>query len=347
MAQPSTHKLRKRVERQQRVRRDRHRRQQRRAYHEAFPAWTIEPGPAPQRLVSLVEAAVRSLRLDDTTVFTARDKQLLRVTKRCGFGRASLTAAPEVLSLLFKVGQALYARMHGPAFERLLLDCDVRVFPLGNTLQARCYSLLRHAGPGGTIYYSPRLPAVSIGGRSYTVGFTRHAVEQVYERLVPSWRTFEGHSDAFQFIYGSTSFEPCELAGSRPAVTFFADARPGCWAREYVRRVVGPEPADSRQAYAFRVGYFPVALHGRFAVAKTLLLPGYKSTPEHALLRGWSAGRDPDGRLRQSAFNLSAAYLMATGDFSALRFYHEHGVPQVVPVDRPLVDPAVAWELPR
>jgi hypothetical protein len=86
-----------------------------------------------------------------------------------------------------------------------------------------------------------------------------------------------------------------------------------------------------------------------FAVATTFLCPGHDGTPEHALLarsgdgggRGGAGGSACGGldALVRAARRTCTLYLQRTGDFSAVRWFHEHGIPQVVPTPRPLYRP--------
>lgn len=83
--------------------------------------------------------------------------------------------------------------------------------------------------------------------------------------------------------------------GSRerqPAISFFQDCfldryRAQVWKppSEYFMHVIGPHPDHLTKHWYYRVRYCPIHVRGDFAIATTLLSPGYKATPEFALLQ--------------------------------------------------------------
>ena len=83
-------------------------------------------------------------------------------------------------------------------------------------------------------------------------------------------------------------------------------------------------------------GYCPAVVEGDFIKAKTLLFPGYASTPEYgAILRApLSADRRDD--MISSSRNLDAQQICESGEFSLIKWFHEHGVQQVIQTKREL-----------
>jgi len=110
---------------------------------------------------------------------------------------------------------------------------------------------------------------------------------------------------------------------------------PGFFGHVYAQEVLGR--SDLSKEYYYLVGYCPVAFHDRFAVARTLLNPGMKGTPEYRIVRQMC--REPDGTPRaygvrekelwEKVGDLSAASLGKTLDFSLIKRFHDGGIPQV------------------
>jgi hypothetical protein len=94
--------------------------------------------------------------------------------------------------------------------------------------------------------------------------------------------------------------------------------------------------------YAYRVGYCPVEDAGEFFVAKTVLVPGYSGTPEYGLLLKTSLASGVKERMLQRCERHSYRMTIATKDFTLLRWFHTHGVPQVITYTTPLFDEETA-----
>jgi hypothetical protein len=90
--------------------------------------------------------------------------------------------------------------------------------------------------------------------------------------------------------------------------------------------------------FHYRVGYCPVSFHSDLALATTLLFPGMnrqKGTPEGRLIErsGLPTG-EIDCMKAHVESQLSMKALANSGDFSLVKWFHDHGVPQVVPIDK-------------
>jgi hypothetical protein len=98
----------------------------------------------------------------------------------------------------------------------------------------------------------------------------------------------------------------------------------------YVTEVLGDDaPADKR--YFYRLGYCPAVVSGNLLVAKTLLLPGMKGTPE----RDWymkHVAKTPSARRKfhEDVLRLTGSKPCTTGDFSLIKQFHDAGIPQVI-----------------
>jgi hypothetical protein len=104
---------------------------------------------------------------------------------------------------------------------------------------------------------------------------------------------------------------------------------------------------DPRLEYCYRLGYCPLGIEGEFASAMTLLLPGMSNTPEGELIRRSGLPRRERLRMRSQVNALNFRQLLTDRDFSLLRWFHEHGIPQVIARESTRTDRAPSWFLRR
>lgn len=290
----------------------------------------FRPGDAPDGFVKLMREGVAAVRLDDRGRFTREESREFVMLKRVGF--------PVWPATLIKYGELVFSSV---AEDRLLAYvpfCDV-MFTMGRRALVACFrALRRHKGEGGTLYFSRHEPTLELGGRRLVVGFSGHAAVRACDRAVPTWRTYGGLGDAYALLEQCLEFEPCELPGGQSGFTFYENCElsPLDCGRTISRAagmalgILGAD-LDPARAYSYRIGYCPAVVEGRFFKAKTLLFPGQRGTPEHELILRHE--RDPAERRRKlaEAEKLDAARLRQTLDFSLLRWFHDLGVPQVIP----------------
>lgn len=340
MNNASSHKAKKAKQRERRVHRERMETRARAAYRSTFPETVVNPGDAEPGYVAMVRDAVQRLRFDDDILFAPAMIEAAELIRQQGFGWLSegMTAAQQrnprenaLFLMLMSVGNVLYALMPQGDLEEWALTNSLQVLPYRNQFAVRCYGLQRVKHPGGTIYHSPFRPTAIIGGGPKIIGYTTHALHQLYDRIVPAWRTYLGQADAFAFARNLVHYEPAHLPDGQDAFVVWEKCHEHCWYGHMAEAILGPVQAATGR-WMFRVGYAPVILHQGFAAAKTLLPPGYRGTPEFELLQRAVIPREMRARLRQSASNLTTKYLQTTGDFSALKFFHEAGIAQVVPL---------------
>jgi len=77
------------------------------------------------------------------------------------------------------------------------------------------------------------------------------------------------------------------------------------------------------------LGYLPLHIQGKYARAKTFLLPGFTKTPEYGIgLR--KAGSAAHVHLMKAMTNEDARTFDLTGDtIAGIKWYHNNGVPQI------------------
>jgi len=311
---------------------ERGRRRQELARRAALPRFAFEPGDAPPEFVALVREALDGFRLDDGGVFSPA-----QVAEFIGLRSLGLCPRPRTL---FALGQAVLDRVPADRLAAHVPTSDVLFLAGGREIRVVFRSLRRRKGYGGTAFHSPHEPTIEVGGRRLVVAFSAHAIRRACDRASPAWRTYLGLGDAYALFHQCLEFEPVDLPGGGPAFTFYENCGslvPGVpgghkmfWSGELARGVLGRQ-YDGRTPWSYRVGYCPAVVENGLLKAKTLLYPGQRGTPEYDLIL--LAEPDPAERRRKldEAWRQDAARLRETGDFSLLRWFHEAGVPQLVP----------------
>jgi hypothetical protein len=111
------------------------------------------------------------------------------------------------------------------------------------------------------------------------------------------------------------------------------------WEWMYVTEVLGRENLDPNLGLAYhRVGYCPAFLDEArgFIMLGTLLCPGYRKTPEYGLLQASVLPVDEKTRLERLAVDHSRDNLLSSQDFSAIKWFHENEIPQVIQTHEPV-----------
>jgi hypothetical protein len=299
----------------------------------------FEPNGAPPAFVDAVRRAARALDFRDRNVFSERERVAYGRIKEVGARQAvseyheAATAGggttPEATDdLALKPGEELFRRIPGEFLRQFVPFHGFLVTPQDHHLRV-CFRSLRQAkGSGGTIYYSRHEPRLELGGRQYTLSFSGHAILRACERMAPEWPSYGALADVFAFFEQCLEFELCPLYPGAFGFTFFANCHPGCVSQRIAEGVLGGQFVAGRK-YAYRVGYCPAVLEGRFIKATTLLFPGYAGTPEYAKIQSAGLPRDRRQGLLEATRDLNAARLLGSDGLPLLKWFHEQGVPQV------------------
>ena len=88
----------------------------------------------------------------------------------------------------------------------------------------------------------------------------------------------------------------------------------------------------------------PLNFIDNFVVAQTLYYPGYKDTPEHGMLMRHPMSFNERKYLLSKMRNSSYKEMATTGDFELVRFYQEHGCPQIL-TKAPVVNDCKAFDM--
>jgi hypothetical protein len=307
----------------------------------SFPNLVFEPGDTPREFVDTVRETLLNL-LADPHGLPKNVVDLLRTAKRVGFPRVrSLLHAGDpggLQATLFElvVGEHLFARFPQAFLKQYLPYHDVELLgglPRPNKIRVKFCSLQRHKTSGGTAYSSPLRPTATIGGETKQVAFYRHAIERLAERTVADPHSYGGAGDVFVFLHDAIYFEPFETDQANGFKLYQSCKRP-IFSWQYVEQILGSFQPTAQ--YSHLVGYCPVVQEGGFFIAKTLLVPGMKGTPEAQLIRNAPIKWIERQRLLDSVDKLSFGELTKHRDFSTLKWFHDHGVPQVRKFNMPL-----------
>ena len=193
---------------------------------------------------------------------------------------------------------------------------------------------------GQPLYVAPQRPPL-VGHRvKRPVGFTAHAIERMQDRRTPHQVVHSASSlyDTFAMVAYSGHMQPAQLYGWQPAVALFDRATPGFFVHRYVEELLGDTPPDP--PYLYRMGYGPLEREGDVWCVKTLLVSGYAGTPEYWALECASFAPGVKEQMQKACEQLTTTQLFATRDFSLLKWFHTHGIPQVIP------EPAGAYRFP-
>ncbi|MBN9520827.1 hypothetical protein J0H58_20290 [bacterium] len=323
---------------------DRHRRQKALGKRHEFPRFTYEPNEADPAFVELVREAAKTIDFRDATAFHPAEAAFYKRVKEVGGWKARAEFAAAIAGrpdagaqqgyLDLNLGRTVLGRIPTPDLLKYLTANHALFSFSGNDIHVIFRSLKRTRGPGGTVYYSRHEPKVTVGNQTLTVAFSGHALERAGPRLAYEWPGYPASGDVFAFFDQCLQFEVCELYGGHLAFTFWEHCAPGFLNYRLAEEVMGERFVPGAD-YCFRVGYCPAVIEGRFLKAKTLLFPGYASTPEYtAVLK---AGL-PHARRREvleQAKGLTMHRVMdgmmqgVQSEHNLVRWFHDLGVEQV------------------
>ena len=329
----------KRQKRQQKVNAKRkHQEQVRKAAR--YPLFAFEPNDAPPAFVAAVREAVATINFDDRAVFAAWERSVYQEIRRAGWHSASrffaaleMAGHPQATVALVAfyghLGQEVFRRIPEAVLLQHIPINDVQFVPDGRAIRVIFRSLRRAKGPHGTLYYSRHRPTVLVDGEQKVIAFSIHAIQRICDRVYPRWRNYLALGDAFGLFDECQEFETCDLHGGQVGFTFFENCAKGFWNEAVAQEILGSDFRED-QNYAVRVGYCPAEVEGNFIKAKTFLCPGYGNTPEFtAILRSGLPYAEKQALIEQSR-SLDAQTIWTSQDCSLLKWFHGHGVPQVV-----------------
>ena len=313
-----------------------------------YPKVLIDPTNGDPEFVELVKKANSEIDFDDTHLFQRGERNFYRLMRQHGFSDAHkalvkamqfrCAAGDEVghigeIAMLLGYGAKLLERIPEQTRLRLMPYNDVRVMFQHKTMILKFSSMLSQMGAGGTVFYSRRKPTVVFDGKPWTIGFSRHAIERICERINPRYIHYGASGDVHAFFSTCVYFEPVSLYGGQLAFALYdmCGNKPFAQYETYVKNVLGEENLNlSKGRPYYKVGYCPVVFEGAFAKAKTFLYPGYMATPEYGLILKSKLSRIEKDSLILNATAQDADEVVINGKLQTIKWFHDHGIPQVV-----------------
>lgn len=216
---------------------------------------------------------------------------------------------------------------------------------------ARCRSLRSVKLSQGTFFQSPHSPTIRMGGKRRPIVFSRHALLQMADRLLPPWRkTYIGQLYIFGFFYECVHFGKAKLSNGQEALIVYNSClRTGSPMQDFMRDLMGFKDNKELLDHYYIVGYCPLTSNDGYAVAKTFLTPGYWQTPERKTIK--KSGRIEDIRdIEQACDEGINVVSVSTSDRTkkAIEWFHENGVPQVKRIEKEVfrdMDGPYAWAI--
>ena len=323
-----------------------------------YPQIVLHPNGGDPTFVGTVDRIVADFDYENPEHCSPSKRHVLQMLREIGFNEMyrrmleSMKDAPQhgfdrgivedaiLEPLVIDLGTWIFARLPEECRLNPLPFSYFVVLPLGHDLHIGFDFLPSVPSNHGRIYSSAREPTVTFGGGQWRVGFFRHAIERICERLCPAQSIGYAHFNACAIYFRDCIYyEPLELPDGQHAIRLFRDCDPYVDgnADPYITELMGLERHPGKSTRLYRVlGYCPVAFVGPRAVAKTFLYPGYHNTPEDFLVRTASLSASDRRELFQLAADNDARKVYKQDGLKAIAWYHRNGVPQILELDRPV-----------
>lgn len=314
-----------------------------------FPQFELGPtGISEPEFVDAVYAAARKVNFDDRQHFKDVDRLSWRHVAQWGVtvievcrqaANRDLSEQQEncgdmiSMSLVKNVSQAIYSLISDEVKERFMPYNYFKVIPTRNKFVLHTDRLITKSTPKGQIHLSRSPVIVEVDGERRTLAFATHAMQRVCERIAPGWKVnIAGLMEIVRFFSCIPSFEMEALYPDQNAILLYASCGPS-FTKDYscyVDHILGRDKVKpDSEPPEYRLGYCPLALDGPYAIAKTLLLPGYQATPEYRLLSTRVLPRERQAEL----FEMARDHVRDMDRFEEwlplIKCFHENGVPQV------------------
>jgi len=242
----------------------------------------------------------------------------------------------QALSNLFEIelGNGIIRNAPENLVRRAMPSSCFTMSPGEHHWDVNCRSLMSIKTASGRFYQSPHKPEIVWNKEDpRSVVFTHHALKQLADRILPSWKGhYVGQAYVFGFFYECVYFEVISLQTGQPAlVVYNACLRSGRYLRDYMRELLGLKSNSELAQYYYKVGYLPLVMDDDLAIAKTFLTPGYRHTPERrAMLTSKSSKRALLRDVEQACDEGINIMSVTTSEITrtAVKWFHNHGVPQ-------------------
>lgn len=314
-----------------------------------YPSFVIGRTDADPGFIEAVLDAVKRFDFLDRSGLGSGQQEFLKLCKAKGFDYAikklysalttkqsenESTGIKQLSIAISGVGSRLLSMVPLEVRKKYMPYNDVSVDLKCNEIRLNFSSMDSTSGSGGTIFFSRRRPSIDFEGSSYTVGFTRHAVEQICKRYNPNYLNYRSAGDVFAFFDSCVYFESTFVYPNQPAFSLFDMCGMKGFRQYdlYAVGIFGEENINSGEGQMYyRLGYCPVAFEKGFAIAKTFILPGFRGTPEYGVALNAKIDASEKQALlnRISDDNVSEAEKIRNQDNFAAKWFHRNGIPQV------------------
>ena len=333
----------------------------RQAKLDSFPAIKVGNRDADPEFIDAVIDAAQSINFLDEKQVSPSLQAYYRIYKSQGLiaaqmyvgaipqltiGKRVCSGATARLAAMLSFGMLVYDRIPPDVRSRFIPFNDLNVALTESSIVLNFSSIKEDYHGNDPVFYNPLEPKVVFEGIDYIAGFSSHAVERICERLRSNYLDFGNAGEVFAFFRNCVYFEPTFLHNEQPAFALYDWCdMPGFTQYEtYTKGVLGEEnivPNGGRIYY--KIGYCPVVFVGKYAKAKSFILPGFRSTPEYGLLLHSNIPRQLKEKLIQKATDSERSEINLLGCFDSelSKWFHDNGIPQVVQMDRQVFVPTV------
>jgi hypothetical protein len=253
---------------------------------------------------------------------------------RTGVVPTNVDDAPLVEEIPLHLGDRIFSKMPIEIRQRFLPMNDFSVDFEHGKIILLFSSLLEEHGKWGTAYYSRLMPKIEVGGKRLTVAFSDHAIRQLCARRTPRYLNYRANVDAHAYLAKCVYHEVVTLSNGTPAIKLWdiCDVDGFRVYHDYVRLVFGE---SNRVPYGgachYVLGYCPFVQENGFAKAKSFLYPGFRGTPERAILENGVGKAVEYVRWLDDAEDKDAEPFFETPRaVEVTKWLHTHGSPQVV-----------------
>lgn len=237
------------------------------------------------------------------------------------------------MHVMGQISKAVYSLIPDQVKEQFL---PLKYFyvMMNNRELALCFDRLNTIQTPASQIHCPKRPVtVHAAGEERALAFTTHAIKRACERIAPNWR--QRYSDLFKivcFCECTPAFEMVTLHPNRLGILLYASCGPSYTVQHkiYLEEILGQEKLNPNQgSLEYRLGYCPLKLQGQYAIAKTFLPPGYKTTPEYGVLMKSA----PPGGIRPKLMKMTRNHVSdlerAEDWVPLIKWFHDNGFPQV------------------
>ena len=253
---------------------------------------------------------------------------------RTGVVPANSEDVPLTQTIPLHLGDRILSKLSVETRQRFLPMNDFAVEFKQDNIVLRFSSLLEEHTSWGNAFYSRLMPKIEVGGKRLTVAFSDHAIRQLCARRTPRYLTYAANGDVHAYLAKCVYHEVVTLSNGAPAIKLWdlCDIEGFRVYDDYVLQVLGE---SNRVPYGgachYVLGYCPFVQENGFARAKSFLYPGFRGTPERAILENGLGKAGEYVRWLEDAEDKDAEPLFETPRaVEVTKWLHTHGSPQVV-----------------